>query len=503
MLTNITTLQEQIQNGEININHLKPICGSFKMVAHLTENMALAWNRESSGNALDMFQKENKLLSFLNNINLPAMQVYSNPFKIPNEKYGALVEWIPNSTLFDVKDSPNVHNKLTALVTGVVIPTHEGWVLQKEKIEATIKQKILADKELFANAKIFAKKLLNEFSNIQNILIAKRCLIADLQILVTPSGIVKIIDPIDVVTVKDTDIPNQFEYLSILDNSNQQNRDFIKLLHDGKTMINQVVTWCTTVSNMASQADWIKFLLPQAKELKNERNLSNPLLRTNRGHDSKRGTKTPPSMAITSHKKMQGFVQTAAKPKSDIGPAASLSGRMHQSPEKKMRSPSKTANSSALQSPLTPPENLLKTQAKKLRRLSPGKFEKKSPIQQPPSPEKLLKASSRKSPPSSPEKKKITPNTSPKKIDSLSADLLGFVNEKNSGYMLPQGESVSPSKALSFQFSNFTMENNSSRSSAKRVLNFSDPLTTTTTTTSMTTTTTTTTTTTIARKKSQ
>lgn len=252
--------------------------GSLKRVYQLpVGNLALACFRQKgdqtsieSGKAL--LVKEKKLLLLLKESGLPTANVYGEPFEL-NGQYAFVMDWISEANLIDVKDQEAASRKLVASFLNITIPSGEGWVLQKNSIEKKIIEQIRADDFSVANVRIQALKLQQQFVQIITILNEKGYLIADLQLLVNRQG-VRIIDPIDVVKmVASPNISNMMEYRSVFDESKQSHPDFVKLLYDGKRLLQQCLTCCEMMASLTSKEECEQKMLAllQAKEAQSPR----------------------------------------------------------------------------------------------------------------------------------------------------------------------------------------------------------------------------------------
>lgn len=232
--------------------------GSFKKIYALPGGKyALACFREKGNekalqNGKMLLTKEKELLHYLQSVGLPAVNVYCEPFLF-NEQYALLMEWIPDSTFIDVKDQDSASRKIISSLLNVHIPSGEGWVLKKASIDQEISEALLSPSFSVDLVKARAYKLGNQFSQIKEILTANNLMIGDLQFLLNPKGVF-IIDPIEVVKVSPKpNSSNMFDYCDVLDLAKQDNPNFIKLLYDGKRLLEQCIALCDSLAELSSK----------------------------------------------------------------------------------------------------------------------------------------------------------------------------------------------------------------------------------------------------------
>lgn len=273
---NYTALQQLLKDHVSEWVTYPCVDGSFKKVYSLPGgNLALACFREKDNqtaltNGKELLTKEKQLLDFLQSIGLQTVNIHGEPFEI-NNQYAILMSWISDAHFIDVKDQEASIRKLISFLIGVAIPSGEGWVLRKNSIEAEISDKLAMQDFPLDQVKERAEKLHTDFRRIQEILAEHHYLIADLQLLINNHGVF-IIDPIDVVSMKAHN-SNLFEYRSVLDQSVQSNGEFVKLLYDGKRMLEQSIAFCHDVMSVVSQDELAQKILTilQAKELMSPR----------------------------------------------------------------------------------------------------------------------------------------------------------------------------------------------------------------------------------------
>lgn len=255
---NYTAVQQLLKDHVSEWVTYPCVDGSFKKVYSLPGgSLALACFREKDNktaliNGKILLTKEKELLNFLQSLGLQTVNIHGEPFEI-NNQYAILMSWISDAHFIDVKDQEASTRKLISVLLGIAIPTGEGWVLRKNAIEAEISEKLSMKEFLLERVKERAASLHKDFTKIQATLAENGYLVADLQLLVNDHGVF-IIDPIDVVKMMPMAYSsNMMEYQSVLENTIQTNSDFIKLLHDGRRMLERCITFCHAVMSVASK----------------------------------------------------------------------------------------------------------------------------------------------------------------------------------------------------------------------------------------------------------
>lgn len=261
----IEQLQAFLQENSLELAACPSIDGSLKRVYALPGSFALACFRGkgtaksfSSGKVL--LEREKSLLSYLQDLGLPTVGTHGEPFAI-NDQYALLMTWIDDANFIDVKDQESAARKLISAILGISIPAGEGWVLRKQLIEKDISDTITSADFSLTRVILRAVKLRLQLQHICEILDRSGHLINDLQLLVNQYG-VYIIDPMDVVkrTPKVYN-SNMCDYRSVIDGSTQEHPDFIKMLYDGKRMLQQCVDYCQMLAKADSKEACRKLIL--------------------------------------------------------------------------------------------------------------------------------------------------------------------------------------------------------------------------------------------------
>lgn len=244
---------------------LASISGSFKTIYALNREFAVATTKGSTSR--QMLSKEKKLLEILEEANLPVVKLYSDVFELQQDYEAVLLQWIPDAILIDVKDFESAQRKLMIAALGIDLPVSgEAWVLYKNIIELRIKQMFANSSELYVQVQEFAKNLHRVLLDIINNLESNALRIADLQLLVTKEGEVSIIDPIDVVKIKSSMV-NSNVYLSLLDESIQDDPGFVQQLMMGQDMLNNCLRWCSEIMKLSSNIDMLQYFIAPSKQV--------------------------------------------------------------------------------------------------------------------------------------------------------------------------------------------------------------------------------------------
>lgn len=262
----ISQLQTYLQENSAVLGSYPSVDGSLKRVYALPGGrLALACFRETGTeklllNGKALLKREKALLAYLQDLGLPTVSIHGEPFAI-NDQYALLMAWIDDANFIDVKDQESAARKLIAAILGMHIPAGEGWVLQKNALESKISETIVGADFSLEKFTQRAAKILVEFNHIMKTLEQTDHLINDLQLLVNQQG-VYIIDPMDVVKKNPrANNPNMCDYHSVLDDSKQEHPDFIKVLYDGKRMLQQCVNYCESLANVESKEACAKLVL--------------------------------------------------------------------------------------------------------------------------------------------------------------------------------------------------------------------------------------------------
>ncbi len=254
----IYQIQEYLLAHKEEVFQLNSVCGQFKNIYKISDKYAVACINKLQG--ADIFKKEIALLAHLSAIGLPVIQYHGELFEIEEGHFAHIIDWINEATLLDSKDGDSTNSKLLALFLGVTIPSGEGWVLQKYKIESDIRAVLDNDAFTLEDLKEKAKKLHSALVEIQSKLTKNNFAICDLQLLVTPTCEVWLIDPQDIAK-EDNLIPNKPTYTSFIDSAEQDNLDYKRQLSDGKLLLGKSIAWCKEVMLMQTQEQLLEFIL--------------------------------------------------------------------------------------------------------------------------------------------------------------------------------------------------------------------------------------------------
>ncbi|MGD9592563.1 MAG: hypothetical protein AB7V32_08595, partial [Candidatus Berkiella sp.] len=128
------------------------------------------------------------------------------------------------------------------------------------RIEKDITAKIDQEHQALENIKAVVQKILVGAKHISKCLDDNALLVCDLQLLITKQGDISVIDPLDVVSRKETET-NRYTYTSLLDMSKQSNPDFIQQIMASKRLLSQTASWCEKVIALKTQQELIDFVV--------------------------------------------------------------------------------------------------------------------------------------------------------------------------------------------------------------------------------------------------
>jgi hypothetical protein len=218
--------------------------GSFKRILQLSSEFAVGVARETGTKSLAMLTKECQYLKFLSQAELPAIAIHGDVFDINGkEKYAVLMEAIPKHTFVDAKDPKTIKTILPSVLLGVDIPPGEAWFFKKDQIEKNITQN-LSQPAALELAKNKAAFLYKQLEDIRAKLEKHKIIIVDLQLLIDPNGVVKIIDPLEIMKLS----PKADSYLTLDGGAVEQNASFNRSIRDTRQMLLEMIRFCQVVS---------------------------------------------------------------------------------------------------------------------------------------------------------------------------------------------------------------------------------------------------------------
>ncbi|MCS5709896.1 hypothetical protein [Candidatus Berkiella aquae] len=218
--------------------------GSFKRIIQVTPDLAVAVVKEAGPKSLAMLKSECENLTLLSKAGLPALTVHGNIFDINGkDKYAVLMEAIPNHTFVDAKDPKTIKTTLPSVLLGVEMPSNEAWFFKKTQIEKNIAQN-LANPTAVAAAKDKAGLLYRQLEDIRAKLEKNEIVIVDLQLLIDSRGMIKIIDPLEVMKLG----AKPGTYLTLDGKPADTGPQFERSMLSTRQMLMDMIKFCHTVS---------------------------------------------------------------------------------------------------------------------------------------------------------------------------------------------------------------------------------------------------------------
>lgn len=244
-------LQAQAKSEYAEIIKRKGAVGQFKQILPMTDDIALAIVRASSGpQAKEDLEHEVALLKVLQEHGYPALQTYGEVFEVADGKHAVVMDWVPNANLIDGKSPEMINYLLPALMLGVPINTsNEAWAMQLPQMMRNMQ---LAAKNCnFDEVQAFARNVSREIAQLQKIIEEQKLIIGDLQMLITPQGKITIIDPLDVLRMVPKDPPGQgFDFVDVMDPSKPNSKEFIQSLFKSMAMLENMKMICDGVATL-------------------------------------------------------------------------------------------------------------------------------------------------------------------------------------------------------------------------------------------------------------
>lgn len=197
---------------------------------------------ESNSIANEMIQNETKYLTHLRSLGFPVVRSYGKPFVVESSeaetKLAFIEDFVANSIFIEAKTPAPLKLLIFSALTGTTFKATEVWFLQKDSIENRIITALST--ENLSSIKEAAQNLANHFQLVLNKIAETQTEISDLQGLITQDGRFVIIDPLDVVEVK-----NNYQIVhSITDTKKQDSVDFVRFLRTTKLWLNEGIKIC-------------------------------------------------------------------------------------------------------------------------------------------------------------------------------------------------------------------------------------------------------------------
>jgi hypothetical protein len=261
----IATLQD-LAKAKFTKTTKKAVLGQFKRIEPFRDipGFAVAIANNPGEDSRVKLEHECELLSTLAQNNLPAIKTYGDVFEITKDRFGVLMDWVPNATLLDGKDPDAINVILPYLLLGEEIPTGEARVLYlpRGKLESKINDKI--SREEIGQMRDRAEKLSNEFSELINTLKKNNVVVGDLQLLISDKDEIFIIDPIDVLyRMKDRQGTQACKLHDAINGSEVKSIDFEESIRKSEKMLKDSKKWLKKLSQSEDTEEFkTQFLSP-------------------------------------------------------------------------------------------------------------------------------------------------------------------------------------------------------------------------------------------------
>jgi hypothetical protein len=297
-LINLNEVQLAIQKYFETIVDQKPgEVGTCKKMVRLDclspewAHLCVVYAKESNDKLNDIVRKEYQLITHLSQHDYPIAASFHPPFVVhpSKQRVAMILPFIPG--VFIEAKTPNPLKLLiTAGLLGLTARSQEGWLaFNREKLITQIKAQLALPEALDA-FKLRAKCLANEFKALIEKLGIHSQKIYDLQMIISPSGKLKVIDPLEVINVS-----MNGRWFSLLEQDLLDKPDQTKFVHATHRWLLTAQQFCSDLS----QFEHITQISEQCSKIASE-----PLLfRSNadnegksRLHQIKNGApSTPPS----------------------------------------------------------------------------------------------------------------------------------------------------------------------------------------------------------------
>lgn len=223
--------------------------GQFKQIMPLEDNTkAVAVVRASGGEqAKHDLEHEANLLKILKDNGFPALNTYDGVFEIAPGKFGLVMDYVSNANLIDAKAPDMIKVLLPALMMGVKIDTgKEAWAMQIPRITQTVLSQMKQKNP--QQIKDFAENLGTQVKQLLKNIKEKGLVVADLQMLIDPTGKITIIDPLDVLRVVPKNPPEQgVDFVDVVNPQKPNSTQFIKSLNESIDMLVDIAKTCDAI----------------------------------------------------------------------------------------------------------------------------------------------------------------------------------------------------------------------------------------------------------------
>lgn len=261
----IETLQD-LAKAKFTKTTKNAVLGQFKRIEPFRDipGFAVAIANNPGEDSKVKLEQECELLGTLAQNNLPAIKTYGDVFEISKDRFGVLMDWVPNATLLDGKDPDAINVILPYLLLGEEIPSGEARVLYlpRGKLESKINDKI--SREEIGQMRDRAAKLSDEFSELINTLKKNNVVVGDLQLLISDKDEIFIIDPIDVLyRTKDRRDTQVCKLHDAINGREVKSIDFEESIRKSEKMLKDSKKWLKKLSQLEDTEEFkAQFLSP-------------------------------------------------------------------------------------------------------------------------------------------------------------------------------------------------------------------------------------------------
>lgn len=253
-LIDVVATQEMVQKEFARIRLTQYEAGTCKRVFKLPNNIGLAVTHGNSLMERDLIRNEEIYLAYLKEHQYPVVDMHGGVFAVEgegkNERYGYLMDYIPNAVFIEVKSPSLLKTQIFAALLGIPTQPSEGWWgLNFNRVNSAIAAK-LDDPENYNDLKANAATLLTNFTNLIEKLERDSIAIADLQIMLGNNGSLTIIDPLDVVKLD----PVNKKITSIANPDREPAAGFRQFLMKTTDWLTAAQKTCSTIANASTPA---------------------------------------------------------------------------------------------------------------------------------------------------------------------------------------------------------------------------------------------------------
>lgn len=252
--------------------HQDAVKGEFKRVIPLGDGRAVAVMTQQTDDA--GLKRECQYLERLQQSGIPALNTYGEVFRVGKDQHPAvIVDWLPNSTLVDVKHPDAMRAVVPAMVLGVKVGKGEGGLVFSQAAIKKAIDDIPPDASSLAAIKEKAKELAQAFTELDRRIKGEKLHIIDLQVLVGRDNQLTVIDPQEVLTAQNVDVLDPNKKVDLTDKP-----DLTQFINEARGLLANYAKMLEAVSK-ANNVDELKKALSSEPVKKAAAKGGNPLLR--------------------------------------------------------------------------------------------------------------------------------------------------------------------------------------------------------------------------------